>query len=219
MTTRRDLLLLLRKHPGITVTDLAGRLGLSNMGVRRHLDSLTSEGLVEHVAAPRPPSGRPSVGRPPAGWRLSGKGDEQFPRRYDELAVEVLEGLAATGGPQTVEAVMGRRTEAVSIRYETRMAEAGNLSERVALLAELRDGDGYLAEHEDLGEGAFRLVENNCAIHRVAQAFPVLCAMELGLFRRCLGPGAEVTREAHALAGDAVCSYRVRRTHEDDGRR
>ena len=46
VTTRRDLLLLLRKHPGITVTELARALRLTGTGVRRHLDVLAGEGVV-----------------------------------------------------------------------------------------------------------------------------------------------------------------------------
>jgi len=35
--------------------------------------------------------------------------------------------------------------------------------------------------------------------------------MELDLFRRVMGPDVEVTRVAHTMAGDAVCSYRIRK--------
>ena len=54
------------------------------------------------------------------------------------------------------------------------------------------------------------LVENNCAVHRVAERFPAVCAMELALFRKVLGPDVEVTRVAHTMAGDATCTYRIR---------
>jgi hypothetical protein len=54
------------------------------------------------------------------------------------------------------------------------------------------------------------LTENNCAIHRVAEHHPAVCSMELSLLRQVLGPDVEVTRVAHAMAGDAVCSYCIR---------
>ncbi len=38
----------------------------------------------------------------------------------------------------------------------------------------------------------------------------MICAMELTLLRRVLGPDVEVTRMSHAMAGDAVCSYCIR---------
>src|SRR5688572_15943456 len=66
VNTRRELLLLLRKHPGITVAELAQELQLTGMGVRRHLDALASDGLVETVT-----SARRGLGRPASGWRLT----------------------------------------------------------------------------------------------------------------------------------------------------
>lgn len=213
MTTRRDVLLLLRKHPGITVTELAGRLRLTNMGVRRHLETLGHEGLIESTPAPRR-----SLGRPPTGWRLSATGDELFPRRYDRLAVEVLEDMAEEAGEATVEAALARRTEKVATQYEAALDGAPTMADRVMRLAALRDGDGYLAEWAASPDGDLLLTENNCAILGVARRFPVLCAMEHALFRRCLGPEAEVTRVAHTLAGDAVCCYRIRPSGEGDAR-
>jgi predicted ArsR family transcriptional regulator len=76
-------------------------------------------------------------------------------------------------------------------------------------VADLRDQAGYVAECQPGPDGDVLLVENNCAIHRVAERHGVVCAMELVLFRKVLGPEVEVTRVAHAMAGDAVCSYRV----------
>ena len=59
------------------------------------------------------------------------------------------------------------------------------------------------------------LTENNCAIHRVAERHPAVCAMELTLFRRVLGPDVEVTRVSHAMAGDAGCTYCIRPRTDD----
>src|SRR5436190_8883136 len=86
VTTRSRLLLLLRKHPGITVTDLAAALCLTGMGVRRHLESLELDGLVERSACCEH-----RVGRPPNGWRLSAKGLELLPRSYDTFVLQLLE--------------------------------------------------------------------------------------------------------------------------------
>ena len=77
-------------------------------------------------------------------------------------------------------------------------------------LTELRDQAGYLAEWAAAGDGGAVLTENNCAVHRVAQHEPAVCAMELALMRRVLGPEVDVTRISHAMAGDAVCAYRIR---------
>ncbi|HEX2192999.1 MAG TPA: winged helix-turn-helix transcriptional regulator [Acidimicrobiales bacterium] len=205
MTTRRRLLLLLRKHPGVTVTELAAELNMTGMGVRRHLDALQAEGLVEATACDRK-----SVGRPASGWRLSATGLELFPRRYDRVALEVLEDVAEHAGTDAVDAVFARRTDKLVAEYEDELAGADGLQERVAAVARIRDEAGYLAEWSADGDGDLLLTENNCAVHRVAERYPVVCAQELALLRRVLGPDVEVTREAHTMAGDAVCRYRIR---------
>ena len=205
MGTRSELLLLLRKHPGVTVTELAGRLSLTGMGVRRHLDALAAEGVVETVSCEHR-----ARGRPPTGWKLTAAGMELFPRRYDALALEILEDIAEEAGPRAVDAAFACRTEKLAAEYDGALAGAPGLDERVAELARLRDDAGYLAEWERDDDGSLLLTENNCAVHRVAQQHPVVCAMELSLIRRVLGPDVEVTRVSHTMAGDAVCSYRIR---------
>jgi predicted ArsR family transcriptional regulator len=205
MSTRRKVLLLLRKQPGVTVAELASQLQLTGMGVRRHLDALDAEGLVEPTQC-----SRRGPGRPASGWRLSAAGLELFPRRYDGVALDVLEDLGELSGPTTADAVFAARTEKLVSSYQAALADAGELPERVAGLARIRDDAGYLAEWAEAGDGSLVLTENNCAVHKVAERYPMVCAQELALIRRVLGPDVEVKRTAHTMAGDAVCSYCIR---------
>jgi predicted ArsR family transcriptional regulator len=198
--------LLLRKRPGITVADLARELALTGMGVRRHLDSLAADGLVETVT-----SSRRGLGRPASGWRLTASGLELFPRSYDSFALDALEDIAEHVGPEAVNAVFDRRCDKLVAEYEGTLAGCCGMEERVAGLARIRDEAGYLAEHTSNGNGELLLTENNCAVHKVAERYPAVCAMELDLLRRVMGPDVEVTRVAHTMAGDAVCSYRIRK--------
>lgn len=210
MTTRRKLLLLLRKHPGVTVTELAAELDLTGMGVRRHLDVLETDGLVETTECPRGARGRPATG-----WRLSATGLELFPRRYDAIALDVLEDVAEHAGPDAVAAVFARRTDKLVTEYEAVLADRDTLEGRVAGLTKIRDEAGYMAETSIGTDGELILTENNCAVHRVAERHPAVCSMELALIRRVLGPDVEVSRVAHTMAGDAVCSYCIRPRHDD----
>jgi len=184
----------------VTVSELAEALGMSGMGVRRHLAALDADGLVE-----RSPCSRTGPGRPPTGWKLSASGMEMFPRRYDTLALDLLEDL----DPDQAAAALGRRNDRQVEEYRAALAGCGGLAERVAALARLRDQAGYLAGWTET-EGSFVLTEDNCAVHRVAERHPAVCAMELALMRRVLGPDVEVTRFSHAMAGDALCAYRIR---------
>lgn len=202
-------MLLLRKHPGITVAELAVELGISGMGVRRHLDALAAVDLAERAEC-----GKHGVGRPPTGWRLTARGMELLPRRYDTFAVQLLDDLSEHVGNDAIAAVLRRRTDMLVSQYAGELSGATSLQERVEVLARIRDEAGYVAECHD-EEGVMVLTENNCAVHRVAERYPAVCAMELALFREVLGPAVEVTRVAHTIAGDAVCAYRIRAREAD----
>ena len=207
-------MLLLRKKPGMTVSELAAELDRTPMGVRRHLESLSSDGLAESV-----PAARRGVGRPPSGWRLTRAGLEHFPRRYDGLALDLLEDALEEGGAELVDTLLARRTDKLVDQYQAKLAASDDVPERVCELARIRDDAGYVADAHQDDDGAMVLTENNCAVHRVAERHPQVCAMELSLLRRVLGPDVEVTRLSHAMSGDAVCSYRIRPVVEKDSRR
>ena len=206
MGTRHDVLLLLRRHPGITVSELADALELTGMAVRHHLDALAAAGL----AVGEPDRERPrGAGRPPARWQLTPAALELFPRRYDGLALEVLADVAEQGGPPAVEALFARQAERLATEYGAKIAGADEVTERVTRLAAIRDDAGYLADATETCAGELELSEGNCAVHKVAEHYPAVCAMELEVLRRVLGPGVEVTRVAHMMAGDGKCAYRI----------
>jgi predicted ArsR family transcriptional regulator len=199
--SRHRLLLLLRKHPGATVTELARDMAISGMGVRRHLSALAAEGLAEPA-----PCASAGPGRPPAGWRLSAAGRELFPRRYDALALDLFEELA----PEELAGALARRNDKQVAQYRAALAPCTDLTEQVVELTRLRDQAGYQAEWSAGAGDSFVLTENNCAIHRVAEHHPAVCAAELSLLRQVLGPDVEVTRVSHAMTGDVVCTYCIR---------
>src|SRR2546422_11601068 len=71
--TRGDVLLLVRRQAGGTVSQLAEQLGVSGVAVRRHLAALFRLGLVERVApSDQADDGHRGAGRPPGGWRGTG---------------------------------------------------------------------------------------------------------------------------------------------------
>ena len=160
------------------------------MGVRRHITALDASGLVE-----RSVNAKRGLGRPAAGWRLTAAGIELFPRRYDQFASELLDDVGDACGPEAVTAVLAARTEKELPRYR----------------AALADADGYLADAEPGDDGvSVVLVEHNCAVHRVAERFPEVCAQELALFQRALGSDVEVTRVTNTMSGDSCCAYCIR---------
>jgi predicted ArsR family transcriptional regulator len=66
-----------------------------------------------------------------------------------------------------------------------------------------------MAAVERKTDGSFLLKENHCPICVAARTCQGLCRSELELFRRLLGPEAEVERVEHIIAGAGRCAYRI----------
>ena len=185
-----------------TATELASSLGLTPAGVRRHLDALLAEGLVE--AREQRVYGHRGRGRPAKVFALTDSGRSVFHHDYDALAVDALRFIAETGGEQAVAAVARRRFTDLAGRYAAALASA-DPAERSQLLAEALTADGYAAatrESEKLpGE---QLCQHHCPVQNVAERFPQLCEVETQVFAELLG--THVQRLATIAHGDGVCT-------------
>jgi DeoR family suf operon transcriptional repressor len=200
-TTRRAILNLLKREGSLTAADVAVALSLTPAAIRLQLAHLEEDGLLERDEAP---SGR--RGRPTYLYRLSSAADALYPKRYGDLATELLGYL---GGPDSeqVEALFEQRRQR---RVDDAKPKLSNLSfdEQVLALAAILDQDGYLADAERLNDGSWRITEHNCAILAVAHGFSQACSSELSFIREAL-PGAKVERVAHLMDGAHVCAYLV----------
>ena len=98
-----------------TAADLAGRLDLTPAAVRRHLDHLVVEGVVE--ARDQKVYGTRGRGRPAKVFALTEAGRDSFDQQYDDLAVQAMRFLAETQGEEAVVAFARRRVEFVGRDY------------------------------------------------------------------------------------------------------
>ena len=211
--TRGELLLLVRRNPGSTVTELARQLGISGVAVRRHLSALAELGLVETVA-PDNGNDHPRRGRPPGGWRVTAAGLAHSAGTYETFTLDLLAQLGQRDGSEAVDGLFALQAQHLADHYRCCLEDFDELRDRVKLLAELRDDAGYAAFADEDCSG-LRLTECNCAIYRVAEKYPVLCELELELLRDVLGAEVDVQRVSHTMRGDGNCTYRIvpRETH------
>jgi predicted ArsR family transcriptional regulator len=198
--TRGEILRLMRVNGGRTARQLAADLGITSMGVRRHLMTLERDGLVS-VETKRQPAGRPTFV-----YMLTDEGYDSFPRSYHLLATQLLEGVRIRDGEAKVQELFAGRMDQLMAQYEPRMWDK-DLAGRVEELARIQAENGYMAIWEPV-EGGYLLREQNCAIYRVACRFQEACQYEIELFRRLLD--AEVSRIDHQVKGDLACTYLVR---------
>jgi predicted ArsR family transcriptional regulator len=189
-----------------TAAALALRLGLTPAAVRRHLDSLLADGMLEAAREPRT-YGHRGRGRPAKVFALTDAGRDAFYQAYDDLAAGALRFLAQTGGEAAVSAFARTRVAELEERYRPRVAAARE-PERAAALAEALSGDGYAATVRPApGRTGAQLCQHHCPVAHVAEQFPQLCEAETEAFARLLG--THVQRLATIAHGDGICTTHI----------
>ncbi|MFJ9411882.1 helix-turn-helix transcriptional regulator [Streptomyces sp. NPDC101393] len=206
--TRNRVVRSILDHGPSTAAELALRLELTQAAVRRHLDALAAEGVVE----PREKRvyGARTRGRPAKAFALTDCGRDAFDQSYDELASDALRWIAqSAGGGEKGEAAVAafaRARLAGQAEGYREAVEAARPEARTQALAEALTADGYAATarsapNSQLGE---QLCQHHCPVAHVAEQYPQLCEAETEVFSRLLG--THVQRLATIAHGDGVCT-------------
>ncbi len=198
---RRALLTRLKHAGPSTTAELAAHAGVTYEAVRQQMRALEAEGFVSRRKAP--PGG---VGRPTSRYALTPAGDHFFAKRYDALAVELIDTASEVLGPEALEALLTRLTDDRVRAWAPRL-EGLSVEERLAALREIYLDDDPFTTVE-AGEGGPRLIERNCPYLNVAARRPALCSVTVSTLTRLLG--AEVVRDERFQEGDGRCAFRVR---------
>jgi predicted ArsR family transcriptional regulator len=201
--TRRAVLDLLKRKGPQTVAQLGDALGVTGVAIRRHLE------VLEHVGLIRQTTRQQGRGRPAYVYALTEMGHDLFPRNYHQLVAQLLEAAASQLGPEGVERLFDHRQQELAELYGGR-TRGRPLPELASAIAAIQDENGYMADCCQTEDGRWLVREHNCAIARVAGAWPTACNHELALFRQLAGPDVDVERVAHIQAGDPVCAYVLR---------
>jgi predicted ArsR family transcriptional regulator len=198
--TKQKILSLLKMNGGLTTSELSDMLDISATAVRRHLNTLEAQSLVSHQAEQR------GMGRPSFIYELTAGASNVFPQSYAAFATDVLEDLLEMDGPEKLDMLFQQRQEKRRRQYVSR-ATGETLSERVASLARLLDGEGRMTTWQQMDDGRFILREHNCPILKVAKKFDQPCRCEIDLLQDTLQ--ASVKRIGHIPDGDIACVYEI----------
>ena len=186
-----------------TAAALAERLDLTPAAVRRHLDQLLDEGILE-VREPRGNVVR-RRGRPAKLFALTEAGRDRFDQAYDDLAVQALRFVSETGGDEAVRAFADRRAGRIEQRFE-QVRDADPRLEPAEALARALTIEGYAASVREAPVGN-QLCQQHCPVSHVAHEFPELCEAETAAIGRMLG--RHVQRLATIAHGDGVCTTSI----------
>ncbi|MGO1316946.1 MAG: helix-turn-helix transcriptional regulator [Cellulomonadaceae bacterium] len=202
-STRERVLALIVGDGPIRAAELADRLDLTAAAIRRHIASLTEDGLVAVHDA-----GHTGLrGRPARRYVATETAQDAMAADYSDLAVQAMQYLHEIGGADAVEEFATSRLREVERRYADRIT-ARDTPGRVAQLAALLEEDGYAASARPVpGTAMIQLCQGHCPVQHVAARFPELCEAEVQTFSRLLG--SHVQRLVTLAGGAHVCTTNV----------
>ena len=179
-----------------TASVLGERLGITPAGIRRHLDALLADGVVE--AREMRVGAVVGRGRPSKVFVMSDLGRETFEHSYDDLAVSALKFMGARFGADSIHAFAQSRADDIERKFRSTGTAATSRS-----LAKFLTTEGYAASVSDKAVGD-ELCQHHCPIAHVAAEYPEICEAETQLFSQLLG--THVQRLATIAHGDGVCT-------------
>lgn len=212
--TRERVLRTISEQGPITAAELAESLGLTPAAVRRHLDCLAHDELVEeHEATGQTERKR---GRPARAFVVSSAGHARLRGDYDSLAGSVLRFLRDHDGEAAVTEFARQQAETMAQQAAPVVESAGrDLDSRTQALAAALTDQGFAATTRPVGNGTplagVQLCQGHCPVQHVAAEFPQFCEEEAKAFSRTLG--VHVQRLSSLAHGDHVCTTFVPTPH------
>src|SRR3989449_10953076 len=199
-STKREILLILKREGQSDLQTLAQHLRISKMAVHKHAQELEERGLIERIPV------RGTTGRPRLALRLAPSATSLFPRAYAGVTCAALAYIEEKLGRKGVEEALRRRQSQTLVGYKEKV-DADSLAGRVEQLTMLRDQEGYMAEEKKAGPSKYEILEHNCPIIAIAEDYWQACTVENEMFRKVLDANVETTHRV--VAGANVCRFLI----------
>jgi len=203
--SREKILRTLLAFPGSTINDLANTVGINGISIRHHLTALEDEGLITSAEE------RHGVGRPRFIYRLTEKGNENFPTSYLKLTKRLLESLNNRFSKEEVKGLLEEIGSSIADSYKEEFT-GKTLEERITQLTSIMTKEGFIVEWEK-NEEEYTITSFSCPYYRVRRDHPEICAMDLQLITLLLSKPVE--NVSCIFTGDDHCSYRINLNEKD----
>lgn len=198
---RATIVRLLKEEGEHSAPELAERLGITDVAVRRHLALLHGGELITERTV------KQERGRPVARYRLTERGERLFPHRYAEMVGDLFTWITDEQGRSGVRSFLRWRQERDAELYASHV-DAPELPGRLEQLAEALCGAGFAADVRETEDG-FELRQTHCAVYDTAKAFPEICTHEAAVFREVLGEDVRLSRRRTLATGADACVCQV----------
>lgn len=200
--TRSRVLRTLLLNQRRTVNELADSVGINPISVRHHVNKLEAEGLIESQEE------RHGVGRPRLVYSLTTSGMEQFPQRYLQLTLRLLEQLKSNLPDEVIGNIFREVAQGIAgdITEQIDLKEL-DLEQRLELLQQALIAEGFMVELEE-EDGDYYIVEASCPYHHVGEDYPEICIVDEELIARFADTSPQ--RVECILNGDKQCRYLIK---------
>lgn len=190
------------------MADLAGELRMNQANIRRHLEVMRAEGLVEIDIR------RHGLGRPSYVYRLTERAEElsgHYPRLLNRMVRRIV--ALPDGGTQLLEQLFEGVADEVASTYRVRVT-GQTVEERVAQTSEALKDEG-IVDHWRRDEDGFHLMNTTCPYRTAAELTHAPCQADHRTVELLVGaPVAQVSR---MVDGKPICEYVVRADHGHNG--
>ncbi len=201
-TVKEKIVELLKKEQAMTVPQLLSHFSISDIALRRHLKTLERQGTIEANTV------KQEIGRPFLQYRLTKKGQQDFPQHYEQLSVSMLDKLEKQFGIDFVEALISDWTEDRMNSYKQQLSPYQKLSDKVEQLLTIQKQEGYMSSLKQIDSQRFQLDQYHCPIYSVACNYKAACLTEEAVFRELL-PNAQVKMNSCIAMGEQCCSFLI----------
>jgi len=203
MKSTRDLMRdVLATRGEATVADIALELGLNQANIRRHLEVLRAEGMVDFRIR------RHEIGRPSYLYCLTERAHEmnaQYPRLIDRM-FRRIEALPNEQKTSVMQQVFEGVAEDIAGSYRTAVT-GSTLSERVAETSAALKDEG-IVDHWRKDDDGFHLMNTSCPYRKAAEASDAPCHADHMVVELLVGEPVE--QRSRVVDGHAMCEYVVR---------
>ncbi|MCI0774556.1 MAG: winged helix-turn-helix transcriptional regulator [Chloroflexi bacterium] len=183
--SRESIMTIIRRNNGANVDVLANEVDLAPATVRRHLDILECDGLVDHVEV------RKRTGRPQHVFHLTEKGHDSVPKDYGGLLNELVKdiksipghGLAGRSGDEILRDSLTR----IGKKRAEKFSPGRNPIDAVRAAFEDGGYDPIIEAHE----GGLKIRITNCPYRRATADDIIVCTVDQSMVQSLLGDGVE----------------------------
>jgi predicted ArsR family transcriptional regulator len=208
-STREQFLRYVRGRRETTVAQLADSLHLSQQAVRRHLDGLRADGLVDVRQE------RHGVGRPTLLFYTTERGEELAGRTYLQMLTRMFKHLEKLDASQVSGADGQQVLEQVFSGIASEMAadhigevHGATLDQRIDEVSKALEREGIVDSWEKLDNGTYHIVNEECPYLRLAELSDAACKSDRRSIELLIG--ADVEQTLRIVDGAPACEYIVR---------